>query len=123
MPNSSSLVAAPPAQTARTLSARAAKRSSSGSSYSTVFTASASRSHWSLIAKRRVLTVATWLWVGVFALRLAVQAPLYFTQQTELLAAMKLLMGVPLYAAMLWVTWLLVTSVYRRAGEPPPPST
>ncbi|HNP15473.1 MAG TPA: DUF3159 domain-containing protein, partial [Terrimesophilobacter sp.] len=74
-------------------------------------------------AKRRVLTVATWLWVGVFSLRLAVQAPLYFTQQTELLAAMKLLMGVPLYAAMLWVTWLLVTSVYRRAGEPPPPST
>ncbi len=74
-------------------------------------------------AKRRVLTIATWLWVGVFSLRLAVQAPLYFTQQTELLAGMKLLMGVPLYAAMLWVTWLLVTSVYRRAGEPPPPST
>jgi len=70
-------------------------------------------------AKRRVLTVATWLWVGVFSVRLAVQAPLYFAQQTELLAAMKLLMGIPLYAAMLWVTWLLVTSVYRKAGEPP----
>jgi len=68
-------------------------------------------------AKRRVLTFSTWMWVGVFSLRLAVQAPLYFTSQTELLAAMKLLMGVPLYAAMLWVTWLMVTSVYRRAGE------
>lgn len=67
-------------------------------------------------AKRRVLTVATWMWVGVFSLRLAIQAPLYFSGQTELLAAMKLLMGVPLYAAMLWVTWLLVTSVYRREG-------
>ncbi len=73
-------------------------------------------------AKRRVLTVATWLWVGVFSLRLAVQAPLYFTQQTELLAGMKLLMGVPLYAAMLWVTWLLVTSVYRRTSESRPES-
>lgn len=67
-------------------------------------------------AKRRVLTLATWMWVGVFSLRLAVQAPLYFSGHTELLATMKLLMGVPLYAAMLWVTWLLVTSVYRREG-------
>lgn len=67
-------------------------------------------------AKRRVLTLATWIWVGVFSLRLAVQAPLYFAGQTELLATMKLLMGIPLYAAMLWVTWLLVTSVYRREG-------
>lgn len=67
-------------------------------------------------AKRRVLTLATWIWVGVFSLRLAVQAPLYFSGHTEMLASMKLIMGVPLYAAMLWVTWLLVTSVYRREG-------
>lgn len=66
--------------------------------------------------KRRVLTLVTWLWVGVFSLRLAVQAPLFFAGQTELLATTKLLMGVPLYAATLWVTWLLVSSVYRREG-------
>lgn len=66
-------------------------------------------------AKRRVLTLATWLWVGLFSLRLAVQAPLYFSGQTEWLAATKLLMGVPLYAALLWVTWLLVKSVYAKA--------
>lgn len=65
-------------------------------------------------AKRRVLTLVTWMWVGVFSLRLAVQAPLFFSGHTELLATMKLLMGIPLYAAVLWVTWLLVTSVYRR---------
>lgn len=71
-------------------------------------------------AKRRVLTLATWLWVGLFALRLAVQAPLYFSRQTEWLAATKLLMGIPLYAGMLWVTWMLVKSVYDRpsASEP-----
>lgn len=67
-------------------------------------------------AKRRVLTLVTWIWVGVFSLRLAVQAPLFFSGQTEMLATMKLLMGIPLYAAMLWVTWLLVASVYRREG-------
>lgn len=69
-------------------------------------------------AKRRVLTLATWLWVGLFSLRLAVQAPLYFSGQTEWLAATKLLMGVPLYAALLWVTWLLVKSVYAKAAAP-----
>lgn len=68
-------------------------------------------------AKRRVLTLCTWLWVGLFSLRLAVQAPLYLASQTEWLAATKLLMGVPLYAALLWVTWLLVKSVYERAAQ------
>ena len=67
-------------------------------------------------AKRRVLTLCTWLWVGLFSLRLAVQAPLYFSGQTEWLAATKLLMGIPLYAGLLWVTWLLVRSVYQKAA-------
>ena len=65
-------------------------------------------------AKRRVLYLATWLWAGLFALRLVVEVPLYFAKATEWLAATKLLLGVPLYAAMLWVTWLLVRAVYGR---------
>lgn len=68
-------------------------------------------------AKRTVLTVTTWLWVGMFALRLGVQVPLYLAEQAGALAATKLVMGVPLYAAVLWVTWLMVRAVYaRRAG-------
>lgn len=67
--------------------------------------------------KRRVMTLATWLWVGLFSARLLVQAPLYLSGQTEWLAATKLLMGVPLYAGMVWVTWLLVRSVYPRPSE------
>lgn len=70
-------------------------------------------------AKRMVLTLATWLWVGLFSLRLAVQAPLYFAGQIEWLAATKLLMGVPLYGGMLWVTWLLVRSVYGKSLNAP----
>jgi hypothetical protein len=66
-------------------------------------------------AKRRVLVIATWLWVGLFALRLAVEYPLYLARETEWLAGTKLLLGVPLYAAVLWVTWLLVRSVYARS--------
>ena len=65
-------------------------------------------------AKRRVLFLATWLWATLFGLRLAVEVPLYFAKETEWLAGTKLLLGVPLYAAMLWVTWLLVRAVYGR---------
>jgi hypothetical protein len=68
-------------------------------------------------AKRRVLTVATWLWVGLFAIRLVIEIPLYVTAQVELLAGIKLITGVPLYAALLWVTWLLVRTVFRREGD------
>ncbi|MFJ4219533.1 DUF3159 domain-containing protein [Curtobacterium luteum] len=64
--------------------------------------------------KRRVLTVATWLWVGLFALRLLIEIPLYLTAQVELLAGIKLITGVPLYAALLWVTWLLVRTVFKH---------
>lgn len=63
-------------------------------------------------ARFRVAAVATGLWIGLFALRLGVQVPLYLAGQTQLLAATKLLMGVPLYAGLLWVTWLLVRAAY-----------
>ncbi|ROQ41105.1 uncharacterized protein DUF3159 [Frondihabitans sp. PhB188] len=70
-------------------------------------------------AKRRVLTLATWLWVLLFAVRLAVEVPLFLANDVSLLGAMKLILGVPFYAAMLWVTWLLVRTVYaaRAADE------
>lgn len=68
-------------------------------------------------AKRTVLTVTTWLWVGLFAVRLGVQVPLYLTEQAAALAATKLLMGLPLYAAVLWVTWLMIRAVYARRAS------
>jgi len=64
-------------------------------------------------ATRLVATSATWLWVGVFSARLTVQLPLYFAGQVSALALAKLLMGIPLYAAALWFTWLLMRAVYR----------
>ncbi|PZE29818.1 DUF3159 domain-containing protein [Curtobacterium sp. MCBD17_028] len=74
--------------------------------------------HWrSDPVKRRVLTVATWLWAGLFAVRLAIEVPLYLAAQVELLAGIKLVTGVPLYAAMLWVTWLLVRSVFGQVAD------
>jgi hypothetical protein len=68
-------------------------------------------------AKFRVATVTTVLWTAMFALRLAVQLPLYYTEQAQLLGAAKLMMGLPLYAGLLWVTWLLVRAAYSRSEQ------
>ena len=64
--------------------------------------------------KRRALTIATWVWAVPSAIRVSVQLPLYLASQVDWLAGTKLLMGLPLYAGALWVTWLLVRTVYAR---------
>jgi Protein of unknown function (DUF3159) len=66
-------------------------------------------------AKRRILTVATWFWVGLFAIRLAIEIPLFFADNVAALGVVRLITSVPLYAVCLWATWLLVRGVY--AGD------
>lgn len=68
-------------------------------------------------AKARVALIATLLWCGLFAIRLAVELPLYFAANATGLATAKLVLGVPFYAAMLWVTWLLVRTAWSRPRE------
>ena len=69
-------------------------------------------------AKRVMAMVATGLWSAMFALRLTVQVPLYLAGESAVsaLAMAKLVMGVPLYGLTLWLTWLLLRSVYRGSG-------
>lgn len=58
--------------------------------------------------ERRVFAWATGLWAAMFGARLAVQLPLYLGAQVAWLGTARLVMGVPLWALTLWVTWLLV---------------
>lgn len=58
---------------------------------------------------------------GLFALRLAVQVPLYLADQTAALGTAKLVMGTPLFALALWVTWLIVRNVGRKPEPQDPP--
>lgn len=55
-------------------------------------------------------------WAALFAARLAVQLPLYFAGDVTALGTLKLIMGLPLFAPMVAVTWLVV-----RALHPPRP--
>jgi hypothetical protein len=67
-------------------------------------------------AKLTLATVATVLWLGLFGARLAVQVPLFVQGAVAELAIARLVMGVPLYALVLWLSWLLMRSVYRTSG-------
>ncbi|WP_309129786.1 DUF3159 domain-containing protein [Microbacterium sp.] len=69
-------------------------------------------------ADRRKRRTFFWLgiaWGALFLARLAVQLPLYLTDQVTLLGTLKLIMGLPLFAPMVAVTWLVVRALYPRS--------
>ncbi len=70
-------------------------------------------SHWRKNrAQMRRFSGATLIWVGLFAGRLLVQVPLYFTGNIEALGIARVSMGVPLYAICIWLTWLTIRSEF-----------
>lgn len=73
-------------------------------------------------ADRRLMkayTRASLLWVGLFAVRLAVQVPLYLqgSEQLGWLATARLVMGVPLFAVVGYLTFLIVRPAYKAHRE------
>lgn len=72
-------------------------------------------------ALMRRYALATWLWVGMFALRLAVQVPLFVAGEDAIawLGTARLVMGIPLWALTLWATWLLVRRPHTAAPAGP----
>ncbi|NCV76210.1 MAG: DUF3159 domain-containing protein [Actinobacteria bacterium] len=58
--------------------------------------------------RRRVYIKATWLWVGLFFIRLLVQYPLYKSGNVNALGTARLIMGYPLFIATAWLTWIVI---------------
>lgn len=56
----------------------------------------------------------TLVWVSFFSLRLLIQLPLYFSNQVELLATSRIIMGAPAYAGLLALTWVMI----RKIAQP-----
>ncbi|MGC0250830.1 DUF3159 domain-containing protein [Pseudactinotalea sp. Z1748] len=65
----------------------------------------------------RILSWATALWVLLFGLRLGVQLPLYLNAQVGWLGTARLVMGVPLWAVVLYLTWLLVHPLIKASRQ------
>ncbi|MCA5893916.1 DUF3159 domain-containing protein [Isoptericola sp. NEAU-Y5] len=68
----------------------------------------------------RRYTLATWFWAGLFAVRLAVKVPLYFSGDIGWLGTAHLVLGVPLWGLVLWLTWAVVRGAHHRAPDPAP---
>lgn len=60
----------------------------------------------------RLFNRVSWLWVGTFLLRLAVQLPLYFSGALVALGVAKTAMGLPIFALVIYLTYLML----RAAG-------
>lgn len=67
--------------------------------------------------KRRVFFWLSIAWACLFAARLLVQLPLYFAGDVTALGTLKLVMGLPLFAPLVAVTWLAVRALYPRSAK------
>lgn len=67
--------------------------------------------------KRRVFFWLAIAWSALFFIRLAVQLPLYFAGDVATLGTLKLIMGLPLFAPLIAVTWLAARALYRPDAE------
>jgi Protein of unknown function (DUF3159) len=59
-------------------------------------------------AQVRSYSLASWVWVALFSLRLAVQLPLYLADALTALGVARIAMGVPLFAVGIWLSWLIL---------------
>jgi len=68
---------------------------------------------------RKAYAAASWIWVGLFGLRIAVQFPLYLAGWVGPLGVAKVVMGVPLFIAAGYFTYLVLRPTFaaRRAAD------
>jgi hypothetical protein len=72
--------------------------------------------------KRRAFLWLGVAWAALFFARLAVQLPLYLAGDVTALGTLKLVMGLPLFAPLIAVTWLVVRALYPRASDAEAPA-
>lgn len=59
-------------------------------------------------ARKKVYIRASWIWVGMFFARIAVQYPIYRSGNVNLLGSVNLAMGYPLFFAAAYLSWLVI---------------
>lgn len=72
--------------------------------------------------KRRAFFWLGVAWAALFFARLAVQLPLYLAGDVTALGTLKLIMGLPLFAPLIAVTWLIVRALYPRGADAEAPA-
>ena len=65
----------------------------------------------------RLYSRASWVWVGVFVLRLAVQLPLYLAGAVLALGIARTAMGLPIFLVAIWLSFLILESGSEDGSE------
>jgi hypothetical protein len=78
--------------------------------------------HWREVPERlRVYQQTSWIFVGVFVLRLAVQVPLWAAGAVTALGTANVFLGLPLFGLAVWVCWLILRRVPPAVPPEPEP--
>ena len=73
---------------------------------------------WRNVPKRkRAYLMASWLWFGMFVLRLLIQYPLYKSGNFNALGIANIFLGLPLYFLTLWGSWIFIKAVPSVKAE------
>ena len=67
--------------------------------------------------RKRAYILASWLWVGMFFTRIAVQYPIYRSGNVNLLGTVNLAMGYPLFIATAYGSWMLLKNAPKLPTE------
>ena len=67
--------------------------------------------------KHRLFSTITWVWTLMFGIRVAIMFPLYLLGQTAALGTLKILLGYPLFALAIFLTYRLLTKDKLLSGE------
>jgi len=62
----------------------------------------------------RLFSTITWLWVLIFGLRVAIMFPLFLLGQTAALGTLKIILGYPLFALGIFVTFKLLAKAKKE---------
>ena len=62
---------------------------------------------------QRVFAAASWIWVGLFLGRLAIQVPLYLAGNVEFLGIVRIVLGWPAFIAAAYFTYRILGPTYR----------
>lgn len=69
--------------------------------------------------RRSVYAKVTWIWVAMFVIRLAVQIPLYLSDQVVLLGTLNaFVLGLPLFGVTVWLSWLVMRAAPKLTPQP-----
>lgn len=68
--------------------------------------------------KHKLFSTITWLWTLVFGIRVAIMFPLYLMGQTAALGTLKVLLGYPLFALGIFLTFRLLTNAKNTGVDP-----